>query len=121
MVKTGWRSTNRNCCSAGFPATGWGHRTPCIVTHRQVILCAEIRCISLVSNPAGRATVVGKGAVAGGRAVREGGETTSLERDIAADGTTFVDKCAIPAEEVSRNHVPAGRITGENLQRHRCW
>ena len=61
MVKAGWRSTNRNRCSAGLPATGRTHRPACVVAHRQVILRRECRRVSIVSggsNSVRDATVV---------------------------------------------------------------
>ncbi len=48
MVTAGWRSADRNCCSARFPARGGTHRPTRVVVHRQKILGVEIRRVSVV-------------------------------------------------------------------------
>ena len=50
MVTAGWRSTNRNRCSAGLPATGRTHRPACVVANREKILSVEVRRVSRVSS-----------------------------------------------------------------------
>src|SRR2546423_190530 len=50
MVTGSRRSTDRNCCSTGFPATAWSHGAAGVVAHGQVILCRECRGVSSIGS-----------------------------------------------------------------------